>query len=145
MKETIEVGRSVGPLVFGLAREEVLSLLGTPSAEYKDIDAIFYDDPFMLCGFDSATDRLTSVEVTPASGFKLNDKELPASFPALRRLLSKEGVSLVAEKSDPDLHFDPKLRVMVFVQEGAVDAVSFGVLFDEAGDTILWPEDHPTS
>ncbi|MEM6275106.1 MAG: hypothetical protein AAF735_07690 [Myxococcota bacterium] len=135
----IEIGRGVGPLTFGMSKKAVLSLLGEPSYKIEDTGGLVYSKLGVLCGFDAQSGRLTGIEVDPSHDFRLHGSNLPIELSALMQALRPFGVHLSAEDSTRSCYIDDEKGVMVFVEDGQVDAVVFGVQFDKDGDNIVWP------
>ncbi|MEM6275099.1 MAG: hypothetical protein AAF735_07655 [Myxococcota bacterium] len=98
MDKNIELNRSVGPLVFGMSRDTVLSTLGEPSYEIEETGGLVYRMLGVLCGFDEDTQRLSSVEIDSSSGFSLSGVLLSSSLPRLKEQLASQGIELVADR-----------------------------------------------
>ncbi|MEL6340853.1 MAG: hypothetical protein AAFQ65_13155 [Myxococcota bacterium] len=116
------------------------ALLGEPSYELENNDGLVYRNLGILCNFEPETRRLSSVELKPSYGFTLAGEQLPVELPALIEVLGVHGVRLKSEEGDSTLYLDDKWHVMVFMEDGVVDSIVFGVLYDDAGDNIQWPD-----
>ncbi|MEO1333391.1 MAG: hypothetical protein AAFV32_07690 [Myxococcota bacterium] len=141
MDKTIELNRRVGPLVFGMSKDTVLSILGEPSYEIEETGGLVYRMLGVLCGFDEDTQRLSSVEIDSSSGFSLSGVLLASSLQRLKGQLANQGIELVADRLRGELYSTGKARVRVFIEDDAISGIVFGVPFDESGDTILWPDE----
>ncbi|MEL6195558.1 MAG: hypothetical protein AAFZ38_01325 [Myxococcota bacterium] len=127
-----------------MSKETVRSLLGDPSYEIEDTGGLVYRELGVLCGFDAQSRRLSGVEVDPSGDFRLDGSNLPTELSALMRALRPFGVHLTAQDAKRSCYTDDEKGVMVFVEDGQVDAVVFGVEYDEDGDNIVWPSIHET-
>lgn len=136
----VRLGQGVGPLKFGATLDAVTALLGKPSYELENNDGLVYRNLGILCNFEPKTRRLSSVELKPSHGFTLAGEQLPVELPMLIEVLSIHGVRLQREEGDSTLYLDDKWHVMVFMEDGVVDSIVFGVLYGDAGDNIQWPD-----
>jgi hypothetical protein len=155
----LKPGIGIGDLTFGASREHVRRLLGTPSTEetfdscergdirwfYPSLELNVYfgrEYSLRMCTLETAHTNARLWKV-PIIGLKVVE---------LLQLFEEHNSAApeIAEASGGEMlyHFDDS-GCDVYVEEGVVKSIQMGVLFNDAGDDVLWPDNacdplHPT-
>lgn len=146
---TIELGRGLGPVRFGMSPEETLNLLGSPEGldlrhPKKGYGALVHQYPKLGINFtfDEEDDhRLTYIDVV-AGNYKLMEQlALGMTWDDSKAALKQLGLGIPSEErcSSWDLLCLHHHSLICWFQKGVLTKLSFGHYWSKEGQP-LWPE-----
>lgn len=138
----IEVGVGIGPIKFGLKKDEIVSLLGEPDKTFVDYECLIFqfDDLRMQLQFEEDTPRLGWVVCHNLSAKVFGQKIF--AKPKLEVLALFESQNHKVTETDDYSSFESTsfddIQVELQFRYGVLESLNFGVLFND-DDERIWP------
>jgi hypothetical protein len=152
LKDRLELkpGIGIGSLVFGASRKDVERLLGKPSSEEvfescEKGDIRWFYSPLQLniYFFIDYSHRMCTLETTHIESQLWGTPIIGLPESKLLCLFTTHNCRIPEvdlEGNEEKLYRFDELECNVYVENGVVTSIQMGVLFDNSGNLVKWPE-----
>ncbi len=145
----IKPGIGMGPLKFGMYRNQVQDILGVPDEieqnndEGDEIDVTwYYDNLDLVLYFDEEDDyRLSNIEIDNQEVILFGSKLSSINLAQATQLLSENGIRDSAQEplEEETVLTSEQSGIDIYFEEGHFNSVQISPLFQDE-DTVNWPD-----